>query len=240
MLTHEDIKGIRLKRAVIGGYKAEEVNNFIDDVVESMRKLEKENSELLSKIKELLQKNSRYKEEQESIRVTLVKAQKLADSSIEEAKNQAELILANAKFDADRIIADAKLQANKTMEELKNEAAVQTDVLNDLKRSVKDFRSNILNLYKDHIKLVNSLTSEDKAVERNIKSEEGPSTDVNVEKKVEEEQHSEQYIKVVEKENSTEEKKSVNKKFINLKFGENYDVSKDVEEQAVGLFSKIQ
>lgn len=245
MLTYQEVKNIKLKRAVIGGYKAEDVNNFIDDIKDSIKKLEQDNSDLLSKVKDLLQKNSKYKEEQESIRVTLVKAQKLADSSIFEAKSQAEEILNKANFDAEKIVSEAKMRANKVMEDMQKEITVQSELLADLKKSVKDFRVNVLSLYKEHIKLVNSLThSEDNSVEKNSKPVENVNverinSDSSLDKKVEE-APAEQFIKVLDKEPENEEKKVINKKFINLKFGESYDVAKDVEDQAVGLFSKIQ
>lgn len=238
MLSCEEIKNIRLRKSKMGGYKAEDVEDFVDKAIGTMLKLEKDNLELLDKIKVLVQKNNTYKDEQESVRTTLIKAQKLADSLVIDAKKQAEETLNKANFDAKMILDEAKTKAESTVKNIESDVAAQSEMLANLKKSVKEFRTNVLNLYKEHIKIVNSLAFEESLTESNAgtmhKNAEGEVSQHDQEKIVEVDEKSTDEIKS----EIPEEKKVINKKFINLKFGENYDVSKDNEETSLGLFSK--
>lgn len=240
MLTYQDVKNIRLRRAKFGGYKAEDVNKFIDNAKESILKLEKENEDLLCKVKDLIQKNNKYKEEQESVKVTLIKAQKLADKSIEEAKIKANEIVNKAKFDAEQILKNVKLEAEKSLDNKKKEIEDQAKVLSSLKGYVKDFRSNILNLYKEHIKLINSLGIDNKFLEKNSEDINSKDNENDIDKKLEKKEQDFNKVYPVMEKKADDGKQNINEKFLNLKFGENYDLSKDTEESSVGLFSKIQ
>ncbi|MDQ5983829.1 MAG: hypothetical protein RUMPE_00858 [Eubacteriales bacterium SKADARSKE-1] len=220
MLTIKDMENIKFRKANLGGYKAEDVDNFISNIKTSFGKLQSENIELLSKIKVLAQKVSEYKDEEESVKIALVKAQKLADTSIKEAKHIADEIILKAKNEADKILVDSK-----------KEIVYQQEMLSGLKKSVKEFRSNILSMYKDHLKLVNDLTADDRVSEKMLeKMEKKP--EERVEEKSEEKKEQED----IKKQEPIVEHKS---KFTDLKFGENYDVSTDTNESPVGLFNKV-
>ena len=85
-LTLEDIANISFPRANFGGYRAEDVDAFIDDVQVSYDNVLKESAELKRKLAILAQKVEEYRNEEDSIRNTLLSAQKLADASVREAK----------------------------------------------------------------------------------------------------------------------------------------------------------
>lgn len=95
-LTLEDIANISFPRANFGGYRAEDVDAFIDDVQVSYDNVLKESAELKRKLAILAQKVEEYRNEEDSIRNTLLSAQKLADASVREAKHKAEVIVADA------------------------------------------------------------------------------------------------------------------------------------------------
>lgn len=79
-LTLEDIANISFPRANFGGYRAEDVDAFIDDVQVSYDNVLKESAELKRKLAILAQKVEEYRNEEDSIRNTLLSAQKLADA----------------------------------------------------------------------------------------------------------------------------------------------------------------
>ena len=45
MLTVEEIENVSFRRAGLGGYKIEDVDNFVDDVIEKVRDLENSSKE---------------------------------------------------------------------------------------------------------------------------------------------------------------------------------------------------
>lgn len=221
MLTLKEIEEVRLGRAKVGGYKPEDVDKFIDEVRDSFEKLQNDNAELVSKIKVLAHRVNEYRTQEESVRNALIKAQKIEDDSIKEAKTKAEEILKNANMEADKIISNTK-----------REIVKEKDNLANLKKNVRDFRSNLLAAYKEHLKLINELNAEDrvseKVLEKMEKTEEQHETKEiqNTEKKVENIQP-----------NINNNGNNVNKKFKDLKFGENYDLQTDTNSP-VGLFNK--
>lgn len=226
MLTVNDIKDAKFRRTNIGGYKAEDVDNFLDEVQISYEKLQKENLNLTQKIKILADRVSQYKKDEDSVKIALVGAQKLANSAIADAKKEANTIIENAKKEANFIVNNAN-----------REIMGQKETLINLKKAVKDFRSNILSLYKEHLKLVNSFNAEDRLpadFKDKIKS---PSNDdFNPEElDIHSDSGFEQDDCKTEPENAQENISS--EKFSDLKFGEDYDVSKDLNEEPVGLLS---
>lgn len=212
MLTVNDIKDAKFRKTNIGGYKAEDVDNFLDEVQDSYEKLQKENLNLMQKIKILADRVSQYRKDEDSVKDALVNAQKLANSEISKAKEEAQAIIEKSKTEAEFILENAN-------SEIKN----QKETLINLKKAVRDFRSNILSLYKEHLKLVNSFNAEDRYpvnfYENNI-SEKNENFSSN---KIEENEKDFN----LEKENKNIEDPS--DKFSNLKFGEDYDVSKDIK-----------
>ena len=50
MLSIDEIKNISFRRASIGGYRPEDVDNFIDQVLITMEQLRKEKSDLVKKM----------------------------------------------------------------------------------------------------------------------------------------------------------------------------------------------
>ena len=229
MLTLKEIEEVRLGRAKVGGYKPEDVDKFIDEVRDSFEKLQNDNAELVSKIKVLAHRINEYRTQEESVRNALIKAQKLEDDAINEAKIKAEEILRNANIEADKIISSTKREIIKEKDNLAN-----------LKKNVRDFRSNLLSAYKEHLRLINELNAEDRVSEKTLekmeKTEENQEQQNNANFKME---NTEKKVEFNQTNNNVNvnNQDNVNKKFKDLKFGENYDLRTDTNSP-VGLFNK--
>lgn len=232
MLTLKEIEEVRLGRAKVGGYKPEDVDKFIDEVRDSFEKLQNDNAELVSKIKVLAHRVNEYRTQEESVRNALIKAQKLEDDAINEAKQKAEEILRNANMEADKIISSTKREIIKEKDNLAN-----------LKKNVRDFRSNLLSAYKEHLKLINELNAEDRvsqnALEKIDKTDEhqNANKDQNVIEAVKTESTQKFEFNKANENVNVNNQNNVNKKFKDLKFGENYDLQTDTNSP-VGLFNK--
>lgn len=217
MLTVNDIKDVKFKKTNIGGYKAEEVDNFLDEVQDSYEKLQKENLSLAQKIKILADRVSQYRKDEESVKDALIGAQKLASSELVRAKAEAEEIIEKAQIEAKAILKNADA-------DIKN----QKEMLANLKKAVREFRSDILSRYKEHLKLVNSFNSEDrlplndKCVE---KSEEYDSIKIENTQVFDPVKYDSELKKSLENERNDNN----SNRFSDLKFGENYEVSNDIK-----------
>lgn len=99
------------------GYKTSEVDDFIEAVAVALDELREQMREL----EERLERSSRLASErtgiddEESIRRTLVLAQRTADLAIKEAQEEAAQLLDGARADAESIVADARLTAERVV-----------------------------------------------------------------------------------------------------------------------------
>ena len=160
MLSMNDIINASFRKSGFSGYRTDDVDQFIDQVKESYdalikkdieqkesyERLKAENDQLVEKIKILAAKVEDYRVEEDEIKNALVSAQKLGDASIRESRHKAEIIVKDANIKAERIISGAKQSVIEQQKEMER-----------LQQSVSDFRSKLLNLYKEHLTLIDAL-----------------------------------------------------------------------------------
>ena len=160
MLTMDEIRNISFRKSKLSGYNPDDVDNFIDDVLLSFEEQQKENESLIRKLEILAKRVEEYREEEESIRSTLLNAQKLADASVREAKHKAEVILKDASLQAERLVASAQ-----------KEVLEQQETLDHLKSEVSSFRTKLLSIYKEHLTLIDALPAEEEPAEDPVQEE---------------------------------------------------------------------
>ena len=178
MLTVKQINEVSFGKAGFSGYKPEDVDNFIDEVVESFKQLETErdnavkhaqeltvqnselsakNAEIQEKLAILAQKVEAYRADEDGIKDVLISAQRLAKESIQEAKNKAEVILQDAKDSAQKIADNAKAEAAAAAKEYMEQTEEKREELEEMKRQVSAFRSSLLEMYKKHLEDINHI-----------------------------------------------------------------------------------
>lgn len=169
-LNLEDIINVGFHKSNIGGYKAEEVDMFIDSVQETFEQKKREADDLKKKLAILAKKVEQYRTEEESIKSTLLNAQKLADASVREAKHKAEVIIKDAQDQAHNIVGNVENSYDQEVENLKN-----------MKCEVSKFRGQLLQMYKEHLKLIDALPKQEEP-----KSKSQQETAKQIEVKIEE------------------------------------------------------
>ena len=147
MLTIDEIKNISFRKATLsGGYRAEDVDAFIEDVIASFEQLKKEKTNLVHKIDRLATRLEEYRADEETVRNALLTSQKMSDACIKEAKDKAARILRDAEEKAQAL----SMEANKmTALEKENYLALQADAVN--------LRAELIELYRSHIKAIDDL-----------------------------------------------------------------------------------
>lgn len=91
------------------GYDEDEVDQFLDDIVEEFERLYKENIELKDKVSALGDQISTYKAIENTLKETLVTAQKTADEVTLSAQKKSEIIVREAEERSRRIVEKANI-----------------------------------------------------------------------------------------------------------------------------------
>lgn len=122
MLTPDKIREKSFQTTGRGSYRAEDVDSFLNEVSASYEQMFKENGDLIKKISILAKKVEEYRADEESLKLALLNAQKLADRIVAEAKENAEKDTVDAKAEAEKLRADAKTDADEAEAKAKRES----------------------------------------------------------------------------------------------------------------------
>ncbi len=123
MLTPDKIRQKSFQTTGRGSYRAEDVDSFINEVLASYEQMFKENGDLIKKISILAKKVEEYRADEESLKLALLNAQKLADRIVAEAKETAEKETLEAQAEVEKIRSGISAEA----EELKAKAKTEAD-----------------------------------------------------------------------------------------------------------------
>lgn len=240
MITIDEIKNITFRQAKRkAGYNGDDVDAFVEDVIEAFEQLKKEKTNLVHKIDVLATRIEQYRADEETVRNALLASQKVSDACIREAKEKAAKIVREAEAKAQALLVDSNRM---TAVEKENYLQIQTDAVN--------LRNELIELYKKHIQAIGDLpTSADLEASRQALNEKFPTEAVVATDSVDEIMSEVAEIKSevqIEEPNleeilsqQIEEKKDLyadssfiktskqTNKFAHLKFGDNYDVSAD-------------
>ena len=222
MLTLDQIRNIEFNRG--RGYRAEDVDDFIDNCVETVEALLRDKEELSQKMQVLAEKVVEYRNEEDSIRSAVLSAQRTGDRTIREAEEKAAAIISEAEAKAQDMQAEALRQIEAEKRELDR-----------VRQEVATFKANLMALYREHLAQIGMLPAEEATEVAEQPAEEA------VEEQTVEPDGDEDMIIVPDTEEKPEEPAS---RFSNLKFGEDYDISEDEddfeteEQRPRGLFKK--
>ena len=232
MLTIDEIKNVSFRKATLsGGYRAEDVDAFIDEVIASFEQLKKEKTNLVHKIDRLATRLEEYRADEETVRNALLTSQKMSDACIKEAREK-----------AGRIIRDAEEKAQALSVEANKMTALEKDNYLSLQADAVALRNELIELYRSHIKAIDELpTSVDlenskKALDEKYPTEPVAETEYAPEQEVQsvsqpdpqaapQQEIRPQYVEQTAQADDTKVAVKRPSKFSHLKFGDNYDVS---------------
>ena len=146
MLAPHELKNKTFGKAV-RGYNPNEVDDYIDFLIEKYTELYRENDELERKLKIVVTNLDEIRDEEESIRATLVKAQQLGEKIVREANEKADAITDSIKTRCEAIITDFRKQYSAERKEVCQ-----------LRNTVLDFKKKAYELYRDHIEELQSIS----------------------------------------------------------------------------------
>ena len=145
MLRPIDIQNKEFEKK-LKGYNCDEVDDFLDVVIQDFEMLFKENQTLKNKIGMLTETVERYKQ-----------IEKTMQQSIAMAQQSAEDIRKNAKTEADAIISKAKLDASYLARQIDDEHAKRHQEMLAVKNEIDQYRSRVKLLCENVINMVDSI-----------------------------------------------------------------------------------
>ena len=139
-LTPVDIQHKEFKKA-IQGYAREEVDQFLDEVIETLEGEIDERTRLEAQVTELSEKVSHFKAMEDSLRSTLVLAQRTADELKASAHKEVDIVKHRAKIEIEDELRSVKQQIAEAKAELQRvsdkTAAAKLDLRNFLTRQLE-------------------------------------------------------------------------------------------------------
>lgn len=111
MLTPQEVSARSFTKTMMGGYNMTMVDEFLDELTDDYTSLYKENASLKAKMKVLVEKVEEYRATEDSMRATLLTAQRMADSIVKEAEEKRDSILQQAEAAAREKVDDYRKEA---------------------------------------------------------------------------------------------------------------------------------
>ncbi len=127
------------------GLDPEEVHTFLEQIAEEMTRLLQQNSDQSAQIQRLEAQVKGYQEREDSLRNTLVTAQKMTEEIKENAKREGGLILKDAELRAETLLE----QAHQKLGQVQAETA-------ELRRQRDLFAVKLRGLLKTHLDLLDT------------------------------------------------------------------------------------
>lgn len=138
-LTPLDIQQKQFPRA-LRGYREQDVDEFLDQVVREFEHLYQENQVLKEEVASLNTKLEHYRQLEETLRNTLLVAQGTAEELKAGARKEAELIIREAQLEADRLTREAEAR----VVELKQQ-------YEEMQRQAEAFRAKVRSLLESQL-----------------------------------------------------------------------------------------
>ena len=237
MLSVDDIRNARFRKAKFGGYKPEDVEMFLDDVQISFETMVEEKEKLMIIIRKLNEKLDKFHEDSNSIKNVILSAQKISEKTlndtqikandmIKEAAKKSERVLDDAKVKTNDIIREANEKSGNIISQAQKEADIQNEISEKLRKESENLKNKLLNVYNEHMKLLNEIPTGSDLLnigQLNEKTESIAKSD-KVEEKITE--TSEKSIEDIFSDGFLKNNQE-SSKFQSLKFGQNYSIQQD-------------
>ena len=160
MLTPSDISGKKFEKSAFG-YKPEEVDNFLSEILDSYERAYAEKEAAEEKLLVLAEKLEEYRSNEDSLKTVLMGAQKLGDNIVRDSKAKAEVIISEAENQVKQVFAESESKIIK-----------EKETLVSLQKETAEFKKRLLAMYRQHLELISLMpeTADEKA-EEEVKEE---------------------------------------------------------------------
>lgn len=142
MLTPMDIHNKDFKRS-FRGYNEDEIDDFLDQIVNDYEKLFRENDRLKEKLERIQKDNEQYQKLENNLKDTLLVAQKTAEEVTMNARNNVEEMRTNAAKECQNMRREAEIRAKQQLDEAADKVRVIVAEYDRLVREKNQFLRKI-------------------------------------------------------------------------------------------------
>ena len=161
MITPLDIENKKFSKQMMNGYSVDEVDDFLDEIMEDYEVSYKELATLRPKVEELEGALNHYKTIEATLQNTLVMAQTTADEVKNVARQQADQILADAQREAEDIIRNSKESALRAVEDLEQQIRRKEQQYSETKKQFDIYKAKMEALLISQSELIKEMNKED-------------------------------------------------------------------------------
>ena len=156
MITPVEVLGKELKRGF--GYKAVEVDEFLEDLAKDYEKVYKENNELREKVSALTENLSHYRTIEESLKRALVLAEETSKETIENATQKAQTLEAEASRNAKELVLEAQAEADKIRVSAKEDFKEEKDqeLIRKLESDYQSYKARMKQFINGQMDILNN------------------------------------------------------------------------------------
>lgn len=144
MLTPIDIENRVFKKSKLKGYDINDVESFLEIVINDYESLYKENTELKDRINTMQDSISYYKSVEDGINKT-----------IENAQSTAENIKEVAVREADSMKREAEIKIKEELDKIRQEISNQEALLTEKKKQMQIYKVKISSMLEAQLKILN-------------------------------------------------------------------------------------
>ena len=161
MITPLDIENKKFSKQMMNGYNVDEVDDFLDEVMEDYESNYKEVAMLRTKVEELELSLTRYKTIESTLQNTLVMAQSTADEVKNVARQQADQIINDAQREAENIIRASKDSALRAVDELEQQIRNKEQQYTEARKQFDIYKAKMEALLISQSELIKEMNKED-------------------------------------------------------------------------------
>jgi len=159
LLTPMDIHNKDFKRS-FRGYNEDEIDDFLDKVVNDYEKLFRENDRLKEDLARAQKDNEQYQQLEQNLKDTLLVAQKTAEEVTSNARKNAEETKENTAKECANKVQEAEMQAARIIEDAKNKAQVIVAEYDRLVREKNNFLRKVKVTMESELAIINEAMAE--------------------------------------------------------------------------------
>ena len=161
MITPLDIENKKFSKQMMNGYNVDEVDEFLDEIMEDYEANYKELATLRPKVEELEGMLNHYKNIENTLQNTLVMAQTTAEEVKSVARQQADQIISDAQRESENIIRNTKENALRALEELEQQIRMKEQQYNEAKKQFDIYKAKMEALLISQSELIKEMNKED-------------------------------------------------------------------------------
>ena len=156
MISASDIRERKFEKAAFG-YKQEEIDDFLAELISEFEELDAEREDLHSKIQILADKVREYRQDEDALKDALLGAQKQGHKVVAEAQEKADEIIAQAEEKAKILLDEATVQHEAAMEKNRAEIAKEKENLIEAQKQVSEFKKSLFDMDKTHLEMISAM-----------------------------------------------------------------------------------